>query len=244
MIRPKTILVAIAVIAVASIGIWALKSGGPGDVARNEGRPATKAASQSRSSGDALSSAFTKMSAGGTSDETRASLLDLKNSLAGMPKDEALAVIRGFLASGKDHPTGLSFEIAKDGSLTEWPTFRAFLLDTLAAIDPAAAAAIGREILASPTSADEWALEVEKRVCAVPVGMHGWRIDRALAQLIPEFSRSYLQQLMADGAVVMREQTLRKPAARIAAGHGHSGIAAKRPEAAGDRGADVPVLRP
>ena len=68
------------------------------------------------------------------------------------------------------------------------------------------------------TGADEWALEVEKRICAVPVGMHGWRIDRALAQLIPEFSRSYLQQLMADGAVVMRGAPLRKPAARIAAG--------------------------
>ena len=48
--------------------------------------------------------------------------------------------------------------------------------------------------------------------------MHGWRIDRALAALIPEFSRSYLQQLMADGAVVLRDTALRKPALRIAAG--------------------------
>ena len=31
--------------------------------------------------------------------------------------------------------------------------------------------------------------------------MHGWRIDRALAQLIPEFSRSYLQQLLAVESV-------------------------------------------
>ena len=65
---------------------------------------------------------------------------------------------------------------------------------------------------------DDLSPEVETRVCEVPARMHGWRIDRALAQLIPEFSRSYLQQLMADGAVVMRDQTLRKPAARIAAG--------------------------
>ncbi|MDZ4100727.1 MAG: RluA family pseudouridine synthase, partial [Hydrogenophaga sp.] len=68
------------------------------------------------------------------------------------------------------------------------------------------------------TGADEWALEVEKRICAVPVGMHGWRIDRALAQLIPEFSRSYLQQLMADGAVEVRGVAQSKPSARIAAG--------------------------
>jgi len=68
------------------------------------------------------------------------------------------------------------------------------------------------------TGADEWALEVEKRMCEVPVGMHGWRIDRALAQLIPEFSRSYLQQLMADGAVEVRGVAQSKPSARIAAG--------------------------
>ena len=65
---------------------------------------------------------------------------------------------------------------------------------------------------------DELASEVETRVCDVPADMHGWRIDRALAQLIPEFSRSYLQQLMADGAVAMRGTALRKPSARIAAG--------------------------
>lgn len=65
---------------------------------------------------------------------------------------------------------------------------------------------------------DELASEVETRVCEVPAAMHGWRIDRALAQLIPEFSRSYLQQLMADGAVEMRGTALRKPSARIAVG--------------------------
>lgn len=65
---------------------------------------------------------------------------------------------------------------------------------------------------------DELAPEGETRVCEVPVHMHGWRIDRALAALIPEFSRSYLQQLMTDGAVVLRGSALRKPAARTAAG--------------------------
>ena len=65
---------------------------------------------------------------------------------------------------------------------------------------------------------DELTSEVETRICDVPPAMHGWRIDRALAQLIPEFSRSYLQQLMADGAVVMRGMAWRKPSARIAAG--------------------------
>lgn len=184
MIRPKFFLFAFAIFAAVGVGIWALKSGGPGDVAKSESRPATKPASQSKSSGDALSSAFTKMTAGATSDETRSSLLDLKKSLTRMPRDEALAVIRGFLASGKDHPTGLSFEIAKDGSLTEWPTFRAFLLDTLAAIDPAAAAAIGREILASPTSADEWALALRNVARGEPLDESAAFLQRKTEELI------------------------------------------------------------
>jgi hypothetical protein len=75
-----------------------------------------------------------------------------------MPEDDAVSWIRSFLASRRDKETGLSFEIGNDGNLKEWPTFRTFLLDTLSAIDPAAAAAIGREILATPTTADEWAL--------------------------------------------------------------------------------------
>jgi 23S rRNA pseudouridine1911/1915/1917 synthase len=70
--------------------------------------------------------------------------------------------------------------------------------------------------LAGPS--DELAPEAETRPCEVPAGMHGWRIDRALAALIPEFSRSYLQQLMSDGAVTLRDVPLRKPAARVAVG--------------------------
>jgi hypothetical protein len=75
-----------------------------------------------------------------------------------MPKDEAVRRIAEFLDGGKDRATGLSFGIAKDGSLSEWPSFRTFLLDTLLAVDPAAAGSIGRSILEAPTTADEWAL--------------------------------------------------------------------------------------
>ncbi len=85
-------------------------------------------------------------------------LKDLQASLASMPREEALAWIRSFLESGQDQPTGLSFAIAAGGTLTEWPTFRTFLLDALLAIDPEAAAALGRQILTNPTTADEWAL--------------------------------------------------------------------------------------
>ena len=88
----------------------------------------------------------------------RQTLADLKNQLDSLPADEAVSMIREFLASGNDKSTGLSFEIAADGNLKEWPTFRTFLLDAISTIDPAAAAAISREILDKPTTADEWAL--------------------------------------------------------------------------------------
>ncbi len=158
MIRPKLMLVALAVLAAGGIGIWGWQAGGPG-VAEKAGNPrVAKPSSRPGASGDAVSSVFAALRAGTTTDHARQSLLDLRNSLTDMPKDEALALIRGFLASGEDRATGLSFEISGDGSLTEWPSFRTFLLDFLLALDPVAAAAIGREILATPTTADEWAL--------------------------------------------------------------------------------------
>jgi 23S rRNA pseudouridine1911/1915/1917 synthase len=41
----------------------------------------------------------------------------------------------------------------------------------------------------------------ETRAFVVGVAQHGQRLDRALAALVPEFSRSYLQQLIEAGAV-------------------------------------------
>ena len=68
------------------------------------------------------------------------------------------------------------------------------------------------------SSVDGGPAEAEIRFCEVPTDMHGWRIDRSLARLIPEFSRSYLQQLIADGAVQLRGTVLTKQSARITAG--------------------------
>jgi hypothetical protein len=161
MSRAKTMPIALAVFAAGALGVWGWKAanrgGAPTGGSAGEARhDPNHAAARPVFSGDAISPAFAALD--GKPAAARISLLDLQKSLAAMPKAEAVALIRGFLNSGKDRPTGLSFTIGKDGSLTEWPTFRAFLLDALLAIDPAAAAAIGREILAQPTSADEWAL--------------------------------------------------------------------------------------
>ncbi len=65
---------------------------------------------------------------------------------------------------------------------------------------------------------DDSSAAAELRACEVPAELHRWRADRALAHLIPEFSRSYLQQLMADGAVTLQGAPLLKAASRLSAG--------------------------
>jgi 23S rRNA pseudouridine1911/1915/1917 synthase len=48
--------------------------------------------------------------------------------------------------------------------------------------------------------------------------MHGERLDRALAHLVPEFSRSYLQQLIESGAVRLSGRAATKVSQRVRAG--------------------------
>lgn len=43
--------------------------------------------------------------------------------------------------------------------------------------------------------------EVEWRELDIPTALHGERLDRALALLLPEFSRSFSQQLLSEGCV-------------------------------------------
>jgi 23S rRNA pseudouridine1911/1915/1917 synthase len=63
--------------------------------------------------------------------------------------------------------------------------------------------------------------EIEWRKWVVSEALHASRLDRALAELVPEFSRSYLQQLIESGAVLQGERPLTKPAMKVKAGeHG------------------------
>ncbi len=91
---------------------------------------------------------------------SRESLDTLRGGLLEMSAAEAVAEIERFLASGQDAATGIEFEIGSGGVMKGWPTLRFFLLDFLLEIDPAAAARIGREILAEKTTADEWAISL------------------------------------------------------------------------------------
>ena len=52
----------------------------------------------------------------------------------------------------------------------------------------------------------------------VPPEWHGERLDRALATLVPEFSRNYLSQLIEDGALQIAGVPVTKPARKVKAG--------------------------
>ena len=62
------------------------------------------------------------------------------------------------------------------------------------------------------------AAELELRQITVPVEAHGGRLDRALAGIVPEFSRNYLQQLIEAGMVSFKGKTLTKASGKVKAG--------------------------
>jgi len=59
---------------------------------------------------------------------------------------------------------------------------------------------------------------LEERELQVPPALHGERLDRVLALLVPEFSRSYLQQRIAQGDVLHAADVLSKASARVRSG--------------------------
>ncbi|WP_436411579.1 RluA family pseudouridine synthase [Variovorax ginsengisoli] len=58
----------------------------------------------------------------------------------------------------------------------------------------------------------------EVRAFMIGPAEHGQRLDRALAALVPEFSRSYLQQLIEAGMVEIQGRVLTKASATVHAG--------------------------
>jgi len=66
-----------------------------------------------------------------------------------------------------------------------------------------------------PDDQAEAGMDAELRVWAAGASQHGHRLDLTLAELVPEFSRSYLQQLIALGAVTLNGVAITKPATRV-----------------------------
>ncbi|MEK7952882.1 hypothetical protein [Luteolibacter soli] len=179
-------LAALTLLATGLLAVWAwkAKTRNPSPTVAASSSPPAKTES-SKLSADPISPVMDFLGGAPDATEVQNKFQELKRSLAAMPKDEAVAFIRQFFASGNDRATGLSFEINGDGLMKEWPTFRTFLLDALLSIDPAAAAALSREILTTPTTADEWALALRN-------------IGRA--ENDPTFLRSKAEELITNPA--------------------------------------------
>lgn len=56
---------------------------------------------------------------------------------------------------------------------------------------------------------------VEVRELKAGMAQHGTRLDKTLVDLVPEFSRSYLQQLLEQGAVQLNHKTATKASAKV-----------------------------
>lgn len=62
------------------------------------------------------------------------------------------------------------------------------------------------------------ATEVEWRRVEIVASQHGQRLDRALVDVAPEFSRSYLQQLIEAGCVAVNDKPTLKSSQKVRAG--------------------------
>ncbi|MCY7316683.1 MAG: RluA family pseudouridine synthase [Rubrivivax sp.] len=76
----------------------------------------------------------------------------------------------------------------------------------------------GDAVSDAPGEADSATAEVEIRSACVPRAQHGQRLDRMLVTLAPEFSRSYLQQLIEQGHVQLDALVAMTASRRVRAG--------------------------
>lgn len=85
-------------------------------------------------------------------------LAELRRRLEALAAGERQTLLGEFLASRRDADLGGQFAVGPEGGLTASPTLRVWLLNEQARLDPAGAAALGRQVLASMDSPDEWAV--------------------------------------------------------------------------------------
>jgi hypothetical protein len=100
------------------------------------------------------------LNASASAENSRRLLAEFRNYLSALSPDAASLAIREFLDTGIDAPTRLGFTVGAKGQLNELPSLRVFLLDALGRLDRVAAGRQAEEILASPTTPDEWAVSL------------------------------------------------------------------------------------
>lgn len=87
----------------------------------------------------------------------------LRAYLATQDRDQHAALLRAFLNSGIDAPTGGAFSPGGDQFLRDWPTLRIAAFDDLCRIDPVSARAFADDLLAQrPADPGEWTLALRE----------------------------------------------------------------------------------
>ena len=109
-------------------------------------------------SANALLPLLERVLTGHSAEERRGHLGAVRQWLRETPAAVRRAQLAAFLATRRDADLGGQFKVGPDGALTASPTLRVWLLNELSGIDRAEAAALAREVLSRPDSADEWAV--------------------------------------------------------------------------------------
>ncbi len=86
--------------------------------------------------------------------------------------------------------------------------------------------------------------ELETRELSIPNELHGERLDRALAVLLPEFSRSFSQQLLSEGCVscvLPTPRVMNKASAKVRMGERYQLILRPTPQSQAFKPEDIPL---
>ena len=86
--------------------------------------------------------------------------------------------------------------------------------------------------------------EVETRELLIPNDLHGERLDRALAVLLPEFSRSFSQQLLSEGCVscvLPTPRVMTKASAKVRLGEKYQLILRPTPQSQAFKPENIPL---
>lgn len=121
---------------------------------------------------------------GGDPAELKKQLAALKERWLEEDPQVLAGVIAQLLRQGEDAPTGIPFETGPGGALRGWPTMRVFLLDVLAVTDPDLAGVIAREVLATTTSAEEFAVALKPLLLGGPWQAPAGELETHLTRLL------------------------------------------------------------
>lgn len=157
--------VVLVAVAVGLLCVWWLRP--PADREEGSSKAGDRAAGQANAGPTTTAKALADLEARADrlealADEAllKAELEDLRAWLASLDPEVAAGVVERFLAGGRDLELPFAFTIGDGGALASPPSLRVALLDFIGALNPAAAAEISRQVLETPTTADEWAISL------------------------------------------------------------------------------------